>query len=130
MHTLTFTPPHNIYLSNPPPLATLIDDITGATLEFQPDSPHRQSYSTWLKDWTSHFSNVSLSILVPLEATSITTPLRCSRWQLRIPLRSPKYRSYCIFHQWYHTGISIGLQWPPLITNIGTKEPRGCPAAS
>ena len=59
-----------------------MDNITGATLEFQPDSSHGQSYSTWLKDWTSHLSNVSVSIRVPSEATRITTPLRFSRWQL------------------------------------------------
>ena len=41
-----------------------------------------ESYSDWLLDWMSHISNTSTAVLVPPEATNITTPLNYSRRQL------------------------------------------------
>ena len=39
------------------------------------------SYTTWIRDRTTHLSGISDTVLVPPEATAITTPLDLTQWQ-------------------------------------------------
>ena len=70
-----------------------------------------QSYSSWLIAWTSHLSNVSKSILVPPEATHVTTPLHHTRWQFSL-LDHPDTALVRFFTSGITCGFRLGFNRP------------------
>ena len=64
-----------------------------------------QSYTTWIRDWMAHLSGISEEILVPSEATTITTPLVITQWQRSLV----EHPNRALVH-FYISGISQGFR--------------------
>ena len=63
------------------------------------------SYTTWIRDWTTHLSGISDTVLVPLETTANTTPLDLTQWQNSLS----EHPNTALVH-FFISGISQGFK--------------------
>jgi len=78
--------------------------IAGASLCPFPSHP----YVKWLPTWTTHMTGVSNHIHVPLDATSVTTPLAPSNWQVLLT-EHPNQQLVKFFITGITNGFRIGF---------------------
>ena len=75
---------HPFLMHIPPPLPTaqlFSNYLKDDKAPFIGTDANSLSYTTWIRDWTTHLSGISDTVLVPPEATAITTPLDLTQWK-------------------------------------------------
>ena len=70
------------------------------------------TYSTWLTEWTSHLENSPCSVMVPPEATSITTPLHPKEWKRLLCAHPDRPLIHYFICSLTH-GFRVGFKNPP-----------------
>ena len=78
------------------------------------------SYTTWIRDWTTHLSVISDTVLVPPEATAIATPL-----DLTVAKQFMRTSQYCLsplLYLWDIPRLQTWLQQPLILAQISPQK--------
>ena len=72
---VTTRPIYNAYTTPLPTVQLFSNYLKDDKAPFIGTDANLLAYTIWIRDWTTHLSGISDTVLVPPEATAITTPL-------------------------------------------------------